>query len=142
MIKAKKQTVPQNVKKFVSARGRPMICIPGNYPDYCDRYKLPLLVVWRRTVYADVTWLNEPFQISHRELWEQENFTRDIENGAEEIFWRYAANNPKAAQAITASFITLYDLTISNAEKAACDLFDMTLALIDKYTTRNAKEVL
>lgn len=118
--------------KFVSATGRPMLHVPGDQLEYCDNHKFPVLIVWKRTRYADVTWLNEPFQCSHGDLWRREDFCRDIEDRSEAIFQRYAISN-KSARAITASFTTLYNLIIADAEKAACDLFDMTLAIIKEY---------
>ena len=130
MTKAKK-----TIRKFISATGRPMLYVPGDQLEYCDKHKYPVLIVWKRTRYADVTWLNEPFQCSHGDLWRQRDFRQDLEERAEAIFQRYAIWE-KSARAIHYTFMTLYDLTIADAEKAACDLFDMTLAIIAEYEAK------
>lgn len=129
------RTTTSNIKKFVTATGRPMLYVPGNQLAFCDGFKFPVLIVWKRTRYADVTWLNEPFQRSHGDLWRQQDFQQDIEARAEDIFQRYAISN-KSARAISPSFMTLYDLTIEDAKEEACDLFDMTLDIIKEYGNR------
>lgn len=120
-------------RKFISASGRPMLYVPGDQLEYCDKHKYPVLIVWKRTRYADVTWLNEPFQRSHSWLWSQEGFRLDIEARAEAIFQRYALDK-KSARAIHYSMMTFYELTIAGAEKAAVELFDMTLSIVAEYT--------
>lgn len=132
----KKSVVP---RKFISTTGRPMLCVPGDQLEYCDKHKYPILVVWKRTRYADVTWLNEPYQRSHGWLWAQEDFRLDIESRGEAIFQRYSLGK-KSARAVQYSMMTLYELTIVDAEKAACELFDMTLEIIAEYEARHAAD--
>ncbi|MDU6441026.1 MAG: hypothetical protein E6559_14120 [Pantoea sp.] len=122
--------------KFISATGRPVLSAPFDHLGYCDRHRYPVLIVWKRHRYADVTWLNEPFQCSHGWLWRREDFREDIVSRAMAIYQRYAQEK-KSGQAIQADFMTLYDLTISDAEKAACDLFDMTLEIVAEYEGRH-----
>lgn len=123
--------------KYIVARGRPSLMVPGRHMDYCDQNKYPVIVVWERTVRADVTWLNEPFQWSHGWLWELEDFRQDIEERAGVIFKTHETfDRPVSTGAITASFMTLYDLEINAAHKAAVELFDMTLAIICEYEER------
>lgn len=122
-------------RKFISASGRPMLYVPGDQLEYCDKHKYPVLIVWKRTRYADVTWLNEPFQRSHSWLWSQKDFRLDIEARAEAIFQRYALNK-KSARAIHYSMMTLYELPIADAIKAAVNLFDMTLSIIAEYENK------
>ena len=129
-----------SIKKFISSTGRPMLYVPGDQLEYCDKHKYPVLVVWKRTRYADVTWLNEPFQRSHGDLWRQPDFQEDIEGRAEAIFQRYAIGR-KSARAIQSSFMTLYDLTIVDAEKAACELFDMTMEIVAEYESKQQSSV-
>lgn len=123
------------IRKFISSTGWPMLYVPGNQLEYCDKHKYPVLIVWKRTRYADVTWLNEPFQRSHGDLWQQPEFQEDIEGRAGTIFQRYAIRN-KSARAIQPGFMTLYELTIVDAEKAACELFDMTLEIVAEYESK------
>ncbi|MDH7191601.1 hypothetical protein QE609_15520, partial [Escherichia coli] len=59
-----------SVVKFVSARGRPVLLVPGKHLHYCDENHIPILIVWKRTVYADVTWLNDSLVLIHRDLFE------------------------------------------------------------------------
>ncbi|EQZ90958.1 hypothetical protein [Escherichia coli] len=63
-----------SVVKFVSARGRPSLLVPGEHLHYCDEKHIPILIVWKRTVYADVTWLNDSLVLIHRDLFEREEF--------------------------------------------------------------------
>lgn len=126
-----------DIIKYVVTRGRPSLVIPSHHLDDCDQNKQPVIVVWRRVAKADVSWFNEPYQCSHRELFSREDFRQDIEARAEAIFQKYAL--PKSARAITPSFMTLYDLNIDAAYQAAGDLFDMTTAIIGEYDDRNVK---
>ncbi|MEG1214568.1 MAG: hypothetical protein RSE29_25925 [Leclercia sp.] len=112
-----------------------MLYVPGDQLEYCDKHKYPVLIVWKRTRYADVTWLNEPFQRSHSWLWSQEDFRLDIEARAEAIFQRYALDK-KSARAIHYSMMTLYELPKADAIKAAVNLFDMTLSIIAEYENK------
>ncbi|CAR09323.1 hypothetical protein VXS29_06715 [Escherichia coli] len=128
-----------SVVKFVSARGRPVLLVPGKHLHYCDENHIPILIVWKRTVYADVTWLNDSLVLIHRDLFEREEFRRDIEDRAEKIYEQYAANSKRAARAITHHFMTLYDLKAEDAEKAACDLFDMTMDIIQEYRNKERR---
>ncbi|EBW6364069.1 hypothetical protein DPU24_25405 [Salmonella enterica subsp. enterica serovar Oranienburg] len=126
----------QNAVKFVTIHGRPVLYVPCKHQDYCDKHKFPLLIVWKRRAYADVTWLNETFQIAHYDLWQRQDFRNDIECRAESVYQKYAANSHKSDRAVTDSVITLYELTAEDAEKAACDLFDMVLNIIDEYKNK------
>lgn len=126
------------MKKFAECQGRPSLLIPGDHLEYCDRFKYPVNIVWKRVKYADVTWLNEPFQVSHRELFHRDDFRQDLEERAEVIYLRYAT--PKTARAITYSFITLYELEQHSALEAAEALFDMTIAIIREYESAGAKQ--
>ncbi|WP_244212670.1 hypothetical protein [Rahnella woolbedingensis] len=122
------------IKKYVEAKGRPCLYVPGDHLDYCDEHKYPVLIVWYRTTKADITWINEPYQCSHNWLFCRDDFRQDIEARAEKIYLRYAT--AKTARAITYSFMTLYDLSIPDARCAADELFDMTLAIIGEYTEK------
>ncbi|EDU97242.1 hypothetical protein [Escherichia coli] len=75
-------TEPESVVRFVSVRGRATLYIPDEHLHHCDKHKLPILIVWKRTVYADVTWLNDSLMLIHRDLFEREEFRRDIEERA------------------------------------------------------------
>ncbi|EOT8254376.1 hypothetical protein ACRV8G_005309, partial [Escherichia coli] len=103
-------TEPESVVRFVSVRGRATLYIPDEHLHHCDKHKLPILIVWKRTVYADVTWLNDSLMLIHRDLFEREEFRRDIEERAGKIYEKYAANSKRAAREITYHFMTLYDL--------------------------------
>ncbi|EOO3682893.1 hypothetical protein IOF96_RS05160 [Escherichia coli] len=128
-----------SVVKFVSARGRPTLLVPGKHLHYCDENHIPIVIVWKRTVYADVTWLYDSLALMHRDLFEREEFRLNIEERAEKIYEQYAANSKRAARAITHHFMTLYDLKAEDAEKAACDLFDMTMGIIQEYRNRECR---
>ncbi|TKU44570.1 hypothetical protein FDX11_17215 [Citrobacter sp. wls714] len=88
-----------------------------------------------------MTWLNEPFQHSHGWLWQRDDFRADIEERGETIFRRYNRGE-KSARAIQHSMMTLYDLTITGAEMAASDLFDMTLSIVAEYEERRENATL
>ncbi|HDX3846173.1 TPA: hypothetical protein ROF25_005320 [Escherichia coli] len=128
-----------SVVKFVSARGRASLLVPGEHLHHCDEKHIPILIVWKRTVYADVTWLNDSLMLIHRDLFEREEFRRDIEERAEKIYEKYSANSKRSARAIAHHFMTLYDLKAEDAEKAACDLFDMTMGIIQEYRNRERR---
>lgn len=116
------------MKKYTVCSGRPMLSVPADHLVYCDTQKYPVIIIWKRTRYADVTWLNEPFQVSHRALFSREDFRQELEQRAEDIYLRYAT--PNTARAITASFMTLYELESEVAVEAAEALFDMTMAIV------------
>lgn len=124
--------------KFKLSPGRPSLLIPGDYLAQCDKSKHPVIVVWGRVRYADVSWFNEPFQLSHRELFNSEDFRRDIEQRAEDIYLKYATK--KSARAITYSIMTFYELERNLAIKAASDLFDMTMGIISEYESGGANK--
>lgn len=126
------------MKKYTVCSGRPMLIVPVDHLAYCDGQKYPVIIIWKRTQYADVTWLNEPFQQSHGWLWSRDDFRADIEERGEAIFWRHSPGE-KSARAIQHSMMTFYDLTISGAEKAAGDLFDMTLSIVAEYEAKRDK---
>lgn len=126
------------MKKYTVCSGRPMLIVPADLLAYCDAQKYPVIIIWKRTQYADVTWLNEPFQQSHSWLWSRDDFRADIEQRGEAIFLHYSLGR-KSARAIQHSMMTLYDLTINRAEKAACDLFDMTLSIVAEYEAKRDK---
>ncbi|HEA8782780.1 TPA: hypothetical protein RXQ08_000603 [Escherichia coli] len=128
-----------SVVKFVSARGRASLLVPVEHLHHCDEKHIPILIVWKRTVYADVTWLNDSLMLIHRDLFEREEFRRDIEERAEKIYEKYSANSKRSARAIAHHFMTLYDLKAEDAEKAACDLFDMTMGIIQEYRNRERR---
>lgn len=128
-----------SVVKFVSARGRPTLLVPGKHLHYCDENHIPIVIVWKRTVYADVTWLYDSLALMHRDLFEREEFRLNIEERAGKIYEKYAANSKRAARAIAHHFMTLYDLKAEDAEKAACDLFDMTTDIIHEYRNKERR---
>ncbi|MGM7732323.1 hypothetical protein ACS79Z_12155 [Yersinia enterocolitica] len=125
------------IMKYTEGRGRPWLSVPSDHLDYCDKHKFPAIVVWVRKTKADVSWFNEPYQLSHQWVFSRQDFQRDIERRGEEIYLKYAT--PKTARAIQYSMMTLYDLTITDARKAAGELFDMTLEIIKEYETKKAK---
>ncbi|EKC0433710.1 hypothetical protein OOR98_005247 [Escherichia coli] len=86
-----------------------------------------------------MTWLYDSLALMHRDLFEREEFRLNIEERAEKIYEQYAANSKRAARAITHHFMTLYDLKAEDAEKAACDLFDMTMGIIQEYRNRERR---
>ncbi|KYT45587.1 hypothetical protein AML29_26195 [Escherichia coli] len=45
----------------------------------------------------------------------------------------------RSARAIAHHFMTLYDLKAEDAEKAACDLFDMTMGIIQEYRNKERR---
>lgn len=126
------------MKKFTVSNGRASPIVPNDHLAYCDSNKFPVIIVWKRVRYADVTWLNEPFQVSHRALFSRADFRQAIEERAERIYLRYAT--PKTARAITASFMTLYELESELAVEAAEALFDMTMAIIREYESEGDKQ--
>ncbi|EPC0084730.1 TPA: hypothetical protein PPE51_001355 [Escherichia coli] len=132
-------TEPESVVRFVSVRGRATLYIPDEHLHHCDEKHIPILIVWKRTVYADVTWLNDSLMLIHRDLFEREEFRRDIEERAEKIYEKYSANSKRSARAIAHHFMTLYDLKAEDAEKAACDLFDMTMGIIHEYRNKERR---
>lgn len=130
-----------SVKKYTVCSGRPILSVPADHMAYCDAQKYPVIIIWKRARYADVTWLNEPFQRSHGWLWQRDDFRADIEERGETIFRRYNRGE-KSARAIQHSMMTLYDLTITGAEQAASDLFDMTLSIVAEYQERRENATL
>ncbi|EEC8910583.1 hypothetical protein E9U92_RS27415 [Escherichia coli] len=135
----KKTSETESVVRFVSVRGRATLYIPDEHLHHCDEKHIPILIVWKRTVYADVTWLYDSLALMHRDLFEREEFRLNIEERAEKIYEQYAANSKRAARAIAHHFMTLYDLKAEDAEKAACDLFDMTMGIIQEYRNRERR---
>ena len=120
------------MKKFLICSGQPSLVIQVEYLDYCNENKYPAIIIWQRTRFADIAWLNEPYQMSHRDLFSRLDFRHDIEQRAEKIYQQYTT--AKTSRAITFSLMRFYNLDIECVEVAASQLFDMTLNIIDEYT--------
>ncbi|PJR63514.1 hypothetical protein [Raoultella sp. T31] len=120
------------MKQFLICFGQPSLAISVGYLDYCNENQYPAIIIWQRMRFADIVWLNEPYQVSHRDLFSHLDFRRDIEQRAEEIYQQHTT--AMTSRAITFSLMRFYNLDIGCAEAAALQLFDMTLNIIDEYT--------
>ncbi len=45
------------MKKYTVCSGRPMLSVPLDHLNYCDAKKYPVIIIWKRARYADVTCL-------------------------------------------------------------------------------------
>ena len=120
------------MKKFLVCSGQPSLVIPVAYLDYCIENKYPAIIIWRRMRFADIALLNEPYQMSHCDLFSRQDFRCDIEQRAETIYQQHAT--AMTSRAITFSLMRFYNLDIKCVEGAASQLFDMTLNIINQYS--------